>query len=341
MTEFNYMICAVDGKLPEWIRLLPLGEVDLVDGRESFTVDRTAMETIVQGFTARGIDLVIDYEHQSLGPERAPAAGWIKELQAREDGLWGRVDWTPQGGEYLKNREYRYFSPVLRLDPETRRPTALLHMGLTNVPAINRLAPLVAKAKTEIQAAKAQKQEAANAMIEKMRQLLGLSGEQGEGEILALAKQRFKLADTASSLPEIALAVGLEDNATPAQIKGAVLALKQGAEQLGTLQGEVAALKAESALGKARGAVDEALKAGKLTPTQQEWAMEYAGRDLEGFKVFVAKAPQVVPVGEAFKLAKETGAGPRSSAPPGWKLPALPRMLRRSAAPRGFLPGTR
>lgn len=310
MTEINVMTLTADGKLPEWIRVLPLGEVGLSDGREAFSVDQTAVETIVQGFKARGIDLVIDYEHQSLNGERAPAAGWIKELQSRPDGLWGRVEWTAQGGEYLKNKEYRYFSPVLRLDPETRRPTALLHLGLTNTPAINRLKPLVAKAITEIPAKKAKTQEAAKAMIEKLKQLLGISGDQGEGEILALAEKRFKLADTAQALPEIAVAVGLEVTATPAQVKGAVLALKQGADQLAGLQGEVAALKAESAQAKAAGVVDEALKAGKLQPSQFEWALEYAGRDLEGFKTFVDKAPRIVPVGQDLKILKDNPAGP-------------------------------
>lgn len=146
MTEFNLLVGAADGKLPEWIRLLPLGEIKLFDGRESFNVDPASLDRMVAAFRSRGIDLVIDYEHQSLQGERAPAAGWIKNLEGRSDGLWGRVEWTAQAAEFLKNREYRYFSPVLRLDPETRKPLALMHVGLTNVPAINHLPPLVAKA---------------------------------------------------------------------------------------------------------------------------------------------------------------------------------------------------
>lgn len=131
--------------LPEWLRILPLGRVELVDRREPLEVDAESLTAMVSDFQARGVDLVIDYEHQSLQGERAPAAGWIKELAAREDGLWARVEWTPQAQEYLRNREYRYFSPVLRLDPETRKPLVLMQVALTNVPAIKRLPPLVAK----------------------------------------------------------------------------------------------------------------------------------------------------------------------------------------------------
>lgn len=41
-----------------------------------------------------------------------------------------------------------------------------------------------------------------------------------------------------------------------------------------------------------------ALKAGKITPAQEEWAKSYALKDLDDFKAFVEKAPQVVPMGE-------------------------------------------
>ena len=130
--------------LPEWIRVLPRGAVELSDHREPFMVDEASLMSMAADFRSRGVDLVIDYEHQSLQGERAPAAGWIKELEARGDGLWARVDWTQQARDYLEKKEYRYFSPVLRMDPETRRPIALMHMGLTNVPAIKHLLPLVA-----------------------------------------------------------------------------------------------------------------------------------------------------------------------------------------------------
>ena len=63
MTEFNLMVAASGGKLPEWIRLLPLGEVKLGDGRESFTVDADSLNQVTSAFRSRGIDLVIVYEH--------------------------------------------------------------------------------------------------------------------------------------------------------------------------------------------------------------------------------------------------------------------------------------
>lgn len=44
--------------------------------------------------------------------------------------------------------------------------------------------------------------------------------------------------------------------------------------------------------------VTKALKAGKISAAQKDWAEEYALKDPEGFKKFVEKAPQAVPMGE-------------------------------------------
>ena len=53
-----------------------------------------------------------------------------------------------------------------------------------------------------------------------------------------------------------------------------------------------------------------ALKAGKITPAQRDWAKGYALKSLGDFKDFVEKAPQVVPmsdVGGSENLALKGG----------------------------------
>jgi phage I-like protein len=253
--------------LPEWIRVLPRGRVELADGRDAVEVDETALQAMVAAFKSRGVDLVVDYEHQSLKGERAPAAGWIKELEAREDGLWARVEWTGTAEEYLKNREYRYFSPVLKLDPATRRPLALMQVALTNVPAIMRLTPLVAKA--------------------------GEGRPNGREEIHP------------AGLPaEVEAALGLAPGADQAAALQCIAALKQEADTARELEDRVKELTLALKAREAREQVESALKEGKVTPAQRLWAEEFAGQDLEGFKAFVSRAPQVVPVGESLKLTE-------------------------------------
>ncbi len=297
--------------LPEWIRVLPLGKVELADHREPFTVDEASLTSMVAAFRSRGIDLVIDYEHQSLNGERAPAAGWIKDLEARKDGLWARVDWTQQAQEYLAQREYRYFSPVLRLDPETRRPMALMHVGLTNVPAINHLPPLVARWGGEAKAPgklkpvgltlgapmiEMESVKEKPKMVEKLKRLMGLTSEVEEGAVYGKALEAFR---------DLGVILNLPDDATVAQLKGAVEAHKAGVARLHKAEEEVQALKARLVEETTERSVEEALKAGKVSPAQRGWALEYCRRDPEGFRTYAERAPKMVPIGEELHLKKE------------------------------------
>lgn len=63
----------------------------------------------------RQLQIPIDYEHQTLKDMQAPAAGWVKDITLKSDGIYGAVDWTERAAEYLKNREYKYISPVVTL----------------------------------------------------------------------------------------------------------------------------------------------------------------------------------------------------------------------------------
>ena len=297
--------------LPEWIRVLPRGAVELSDHREPFMVDEASLMSMAADFRSRGVDLVIDYEHQSLQGERAPAAGWIKELEARGDGLWARVDWTQQARDYLEKKEYRYFSPVLRLDPETRRPVALLHMGLTNVPAIKHLPPLVARwggkpllrkrcgrtgPAVRALAAKMDSVKEKAKMVEQLKRLMGLEPEVEEGAVCGKAMEAFR---------DLAATLNLPDEVSVAQLKGAVEALKAGASRLLKTEEALQALKGRLASETADRLVEEALKAGKVSPAQHGWALEYCRRDPEGFKTYADRAPKLVPLGEELQLLRE------------------------------------
>ncbi len=293
--------------LPEWIHLLPAGKVELSDSREPFEVDAASLAAMVAAFRSRGVDLVIDYEHQSLQGERAPAAGWIKDLQARPDGLWARVEWTRQAREYLLSKEYRYFSPVLRLDPATRRPTALMHLGLTNVPAIKRLPPLVAKWGGEAAGAAVQRPgpeglapispgEERGRTMEQIKALLGLWPEADEETVAARLLKVWG---------DLAAALNLPRDASVSQIGGAVAALQAGETHLKEATEELAALKVRQAAEAGQRAVTEALAAGKISPAQKEWALEYFRQAPDGFATYVARAPKLVPVGESLALLGE------------------------------------
>ena len=122
---------------PEWVMLIPAGEFSGRDGRGPFRLAdaaRVIAATEVLGLTA---GLPIDYDHATdfAAPKGhpAPAAGWIRKLEARGGALWGCVDWTPHGAKAITSREYRYISPVFQYSPDGA-VTRLLRAGLTNNP---------------------------------------------------------------------------------------------------------------------------------------------------------------------------------------------------------------
>lgn len=141
-TKHLLYVCDLQGQPTEWIRILPVGRVELRDQRQPFEITPADMEDIIKKFRADQIDLVVDYQHQSLGDGEAPAAGWITDMEARSDGLYCRVNWTPKAEKAIKNQEFRYYSPVIKVS----RPMELKNAGLTNTPALTgtALSPLLA-----------------------------------------------------------------------------------------------------------------------------------------------------------------------------------------------------
>jgi len=160
MTDVQRALCRVHlhdmapqtfvGTVPEWVELLPAG-VDIVgrDGRRWKVPDPYAL---VQAFRQGGRKLVIDWEHASESGkgERAPAAGWIIDMEVRGGALWGRVEWTPEGRADLANLSYRYLSPAFDYQPSDLVIRRISSAGLTHEPnldirALNRVAePLAA-----------------------------------------------------------------------------------------------------------------------------------------------------------------------------------------------------
>jgi len=89
-------------------------------------------------------------------------------------------------------------------------------------------------------------------------------------------------------------------------------ALKQARLQAGSLeatQAEIKVLKQQAAERQRDELVQTALSAGKITPAQLDWAKDYALRDPEGFRVYVAKAPVVVPLGAAPPAPAQAAGG--------------------------------
>ena len=118
---------------PEFIQVLPSGDFTGRDGR---AFKNSTPELIISNFLQNEAPLPIDYEHATeadLGT-LAPAMGWVTSLENRNGEIWAKVEWTPRGAEFVKNREYRFISPVFFYDDSTKRIVSISSIALTNKP---------------------------------------------------------------------------------------------------------------------------------------------------------------------------------------------------------------
>lgn len=280
---------SADGTLPNEIQLLPFGQVKTAKGQ--FLVDEKAINEIIKAFNTKINDLVIDYEHQTLTGEEAPAAGWIKELINKgTEGLWAKVEWTPRGEEYIKNKEYRYLSPVILVNKKDGRAILVHSAALTNTPAIDGMVPIVNSL-----GANAPESEESNEMelLKKLAALLGLAETATEEEITA-AITKLKDQPPVVANKEVLNLLDLKEGATLDETKGAIIALKNPSGYVKAE--EFNALKDKLDLKERDELVNLALTSGKITPAQKPWAEAQALKDPAGFKAFLDAAPRVVPL---------------------------------------------
>lgn len=281
---------------PEWLHLLPPGpDVIGVDGRRWRISDPAA---VVGAFNRRSADLVVDWEHATeiRAPQGldAPGAAWINALEARDDGIWGRVGrWTARAAQQVADSEYRYLSPVFDYDPVSGEIVRLVSAGLTNTPnlfltALNREEPAAVELSAEL--------------LERLRYLFNLPTLAGPAEIKAeLEKLIASLGDalgTAANRVGAAQAIATALNRAeapdlarfvPRADYDAVVSRARNAE-LWLVERDRA--EHEAAIERE---IEAALAAGKIVPATVEYhrATCRDGGGLERFRAFVAATPAI------------------------------------------------
>lgn len=159
---------------PEWIKITPRGKFTARDGRV-FDVDP---ELLAARFEADGVDLPIDVDHatvkKAMFGEAAPAVGWVSKLEARADGLYGKVEWLAAGLEILSARTHRYISPTLKHD-ENGKAFWLHSAALVAAPA----ASMAAVASADLSTSEEPK------MLKAIAAALGLSEDASEASCLS------------------------------------------------------------------------------------------------------------------------------------------------------------
>ena len=293
----NQIMYALEGlnvsEAQDEIKILPLGTVHSQKG--DFVVDDESFNLINRHFENRGLDLVIDYEHQTLKDVQAPAGGWIKKLVKTKDAIAAQVEWTAKAKQYLENKEYKYLSPVVICRKRDGKAVALHSVALTNTPAIDGMFALV----NSIDISSPAGAEGGNSMeLKKIVALLGLPEDATETDV-EKAIQELKKQEKAEEVvanKTIMDLLELKADAKTEDVAAKIMELKGTADK--TKDEMILELKRRMDERDAEELVTMALKQGKISAAQKTWAKEYALKDAEGFQAFVAKAPAVVPIGK-------------------------------------------
>ena len=129
----------------EWQHIARPGEWSHSGTGTVLVTDHTAFEAIVANFAKRRDEnknfagLLVDQDRFSLDAAKpSEAYGWLVDMEARADGLWGRIRWTDIGEQALVGGRYRYLSPVWLMsdceviDGDKVRPLKMQSVAVTN-----------------------------------------------------------------------------------------------------------------------------------------------------------------------------------------------------------------
>ncbi|MVO16847.1 phage protease [Parasedimentitalea huanghaiensis] len=285
------------GEVPDLVHLLPMsdGRVQTNDARGPYHV--TNAQDIIDASFADSDRLPIDENHaiDLAAPKGlpAPSRGWITAMQARDDGIWGKVEWSEEGRDLLKARAYRYLSPVIGLPNKTSKTvTGILRASLVNRPNLREISAL--------------NQETDDMSFQKnMAGALGLSADASEADIsaaLTTLKDAGATQATAlqSQLSDIGTALGVAEG-------GDVLAAAKSAQSSGDgdtivalqstvaeLSGQVTALQSANQTSAATTFVDTAIsemRVGVKASREQYIAMHQ--KDPSGTEAIIGGLPKL------------------------------------------------
>lgn len=259
-----------DATAPEWLHLLPASEFTGADGRGPYAAPD--MDALIAAFNKDGLKLAVDENHSTdlAGKQGhpAPARGWIVELQKRDDGLFGKVEWTPEGERLVTSKEYGFLSPVfLHGTAKPFKIAKMLRVSLTNDPNLTVLKSLHAQQETE--------------MLEQLRKMLNLPETADEAAVMAaLTAAHTAQTATAALMSRIVETVGVAADTAPdvllsaIQSRGKVTVTEaENAElktQITSLQSQVTTLVNSTGKDKAVQTIDAAIQGGKLVPALRD-----------------------------------------------------------------------
>lgn len=299
---------------PEWVQVLPVGEFYGDDGRGPFLVGEDDAQNIIQASFARHNKLPLDVNHSTdvaLKGDETPARGWIVELQLRESGIWGRVEWTNKGRQIMLDKEYGFISPaIMHTEKTPHKVSRILRASLVNDPNFNMKSL----------------HNRGNAMsfLEKVRKELGLDENADEDTVISSLHQRLETAGASSTtLTAIAKALDVDDKASSGDLitslnsrlaetnEDEVVTLRNEVKSLNTQLNEVVSNHAKE---RAETVIDAAITDCKIVPAMRDHMVTRHIKDPEGVELEIKHMVSLNSGGLGHRPTIETDEGKLNAA---------------------------
>ncbi|EJP75865.1 phage protease [Campylobacter sp. FOBRC14] len=118
-------LLALNFKENEALKISPIGEITGLDGRV-FNIDA---KTLLESIAKNNLHIPLDENHNFGG-----AVGWFDKdsFEAREDGIYAKLELNKNGKALVEDKIYRYLSPVY--DVSGKNVIGLDSIGLVNRP---------------------------------------------------------------------------------------------------------------------------------------------------------------------------------------------------------------
>jgi phage I-like protein len=292
-----------EGAVPDKVLLMPFGSNMLGDGRGPFVLrDRAHAETVVAATKEKlgNREFMFDYDHQGMKvidesySGKAVAAGWTKDFAVDDKGIWAvEVQWTPAAKTHIAAHEYRYISPWFMASKKTGEVALLINAALVNRPAFDLEAIAASLSEENSQL------ETEDMSLKAIAAALGLAEDADQAAIIAaIGKNNETQTAIAAALQAkdgddlAAVAAGLVTKANAAKKDGdpdpkefvPIAAFQELQTKVATLSGD-----------RNDGLVAAAIREGKISPAQKDWAASFLTKHGETeFSSYIASAPKII-----------------------------------------------
>lgn len=291
-SSLAHEVGVADGVAQRRVQLFPMGISFPKNGKPAKLILRDkahAAEVVASTLSMLGkSDMMVDYDHQApraVGVAgTAKAAGWIDpaSITVEDDGIYATASWTPEGGQKVADREYRYTSPYFHHRPDGT-VTRIINLALTNIPNLD-LAAVASAIDGEAGDSQLTEEEENEMDLKAIATALGLPETADEKAVLAAAASAKAKGDALNATAS-AIGIDLKDDTDLASIATAVGTLKDAKpgdpdptqfvsmDIVKEMKSEMSALtkRVDEADGKERTAMlDTAVTDGRLTPAMRK-----------------------------------------------------------------------